>query len=231
MGTIAETEPTSARRFNARAVLAGGATTAALIAAALVVFLSLATYVAFNGLPLGGGETGADDRAVTIATGPPVAGAPESAAAATPAAPAAVAATPAAPTAVGPIVLPRSGGGEAPAGGGGVIAPAAPGEVPLVVDTGAPAATGPQAQRGILGGTVEDLENTTDKVVDLPLSDLTGGLTRPVDEVARQALNGLGGNLLGNPELGNQLQGTVNTLTDGLLGPGGLTDQLLGPSR
>src|SRR3954465_320735 len=45
-------------RFGPRTYLIGAGATAALTAGILVVFLSLATYVAFNGLPFGGGANG-----------------------------------------------------------------------------------------------------------------------------------------------------------------------------
>jgi hypothetical protein len=41
------------RRFDLRAYFAGGAATTGLVAAAVVVFGSLAAYVAFEGLPVG----------------------------------------------------------------------------------------------------------------------------------------------------------------------------------
>src|SRR5215207_4558521 len=64
MNTIATKQPsagTTPRRgknFNLRAFFAGGAATVALIAAGVIVFGSLAAYVAFNGLPVGGGDGG-----------------------------------------------------------------------------------------------------------------------------------------------------------------------------
>lgn len=44
------------RNFNLRAYLAGGGATVALIAGAVLVFASLGAYVAFEGLPVGGGD-------------------------------------------------------------------------------------------------------------------------------------------------------------------------------
>ena len=52
------------RNFNLRAYLAGGGATVALIAAAVLVFASLGAYVAFEGLPVGGGEDGGGQIAV-----------------------------------------------------------------------------------------------------------------------------------------------------------------------
>lgn len=64
MSMEARTKPnTRARNFNLRAFLAGGGATAALVAAAVLVFASLGAYVAFEGLPVGSG----DDEAAQVA--------------------------------------------------------------------------------------------------------------------------------------------------------------------
>ncbi|MGH2800693.1 MAG: hypothetical protein ACRDLO_02640, partial [Solirubrobacterales bacterium] len=89
MSTAAETEPKGRNHFNLRAYLAGGAATSALIAAAILVFGSLAAYVAFNGLPIVGGDDGAGELVVDTSVDTR---APEAAAAAA-AAPGAVAET------------------------------------------------------------------------------------------------------------------------------------------
>ena len=59
MATLTETQPTS-RISHARAYLAGTGATGALIGGSALVLLSLAAFVAFNGLPFGsfGGNSG-----------------------------------------------------------------------------------------------------------------------------------------------------------------------------
>ncbi|MET0823151.1 MAG: hypothetical protein ABWY79_02230, partial [Solirubrobacterales bacterium] len=84
MNTIATTtkQPRGVKNFNLRAMLAGSAASASLIVAGVIVFGSLAAYVAFNALPIGdgGGEAEAERIAVQVdATAD--AGAPASAAA------------------------------------------------------------------------------------------------------------------------------------------------------
>src|SRR3954451_23357472 len=96
-----------------RAYLAGTGATGALIAGAVIVFLSLATYVAFNGIPFGGGgNTG--NQFVSAQTS----GTPAAAATALGAAPGLVAAAPVpgAPIRAGG---PGAGGGGAGGGAGG----------------------------------------------------------------------------------------------------------------
>ena len=112
MNVIADTASRTGRRnFGLRAYLAGGTATSALIAGAAIVFLSLAAYVAFNGLGAGA-DTARKHDAVVIGSG----GAPSAAAAAAAAAgraAGAVAATPAARTAA---VQGRGGSGAGGAG-------------------------------------------------------------------------------------------------------------------
>jgi hypothetical protein len=68
MSSIADTQPRTGRRnFNLRAYVAGTAATAALLGAVVLVFGSLGAYVAFNGLPIGGGtDTGTDTTSVAV---------------------------------------------------------------------------------------------------------------------------------------------------------------------
>jgi hypothetical protein len=68
MSSIADTTPRTGRRnFNLRAYLAGTAATAALIGAVVFAFASLGAYVAFNGLPIGGHDDGAEATNVSVA--------------------------------------------------------------------------------------------------------------------------------------------------------------------
>jgi hypothetical protein len=67
MSSIAQTESRRGRRnFNLRAYLAGTAATAALLGAVVITFASLGAYVAFNGLPIGGGDSAAQPTSVSV---------------------------------------------------------------------------------------------------------------------------------------------------------------------
>jgi hypothetical protein len=226
MSAIAHNPTARAERVNLRAFLAGSGASTALIAAAVVAFLSIATFVAFNGLPFGGGA----ENSGTVEVGSTPAGAPEAAAAAAGAAPSAVAATPAAPTAL------PSPGGEVPGATG-----TPPGGFPIdgsptpTTPPGSAPGAGPGAPRvptpagsGILGGTVGSLEHNAGNLgLNVPLRDLTDPLTGPLDEIVNGTVNTVG-SLLGQPKLGDNLGKTVNGVTGAVLGPGGLTDKLTG---
>jgi hypothetical protein len=223
MSAIAENPArTSSNGVNVRAFLAGGGATTALIAAAVVAFLSVAALVAFNGLPIGGGD--ADAGSVQVGevptTGP---GAPELAADALGGTAGAVAGTPAAATAVDPSLIPGFAGPGGSTGAPGLTAPGG-----SLGGSGTPTAPGTTGS-GALGGAVGGLEDTAGDVgLELPLSDVTGDLTGPVDQTGNDTLNDVGG-AVGNPNLGNDVNGAVNNVTNGLLGPKGVTDQLLNP--
>jgi hypothetical protein len=255
MITVAETQPKTRNQFNLRAYLAGGTATSALIAAAILVFGSLAAYVAFNGLPIAGGSEGAAEQLVDAGTGTTDAPETAAAAAATAAAPGAVAATAAAPTAIplpftpaGPGVTGASdtpvseGTGTAPAttpsvpgtpAGTVPIAPTAPatGTAPATTPSvpGTPADTVPIAPTapatgaapgtttgGPVANAVDNVEETTDHVADLPLGETTEGVTGPVDEAVGGALNEVGG-AVGQPDLGDQVGGAVDDVTGTVL--------------
>jgi hypothetical protein len=213
-GTPAPTR--SAKNFNLRAYVAGGAATVALIAAGVFVFGSLAAYVAFNGLPVGGGGDSGPSVAVQAADGS--IGAPASASGTLDAAAGAVAAAPAARTAVAPApgaTDTASGSGssatQTTAGGGtdtspaptGTTAPDTSGTPPTSSPTPA-SSTSPSAagDSGPAGSAVQQVEDIAGGAgVDLPLTDATDSVTAPVD----QTLEGLG--------LGG---GNLETVTDGL---------------
>jgi hypothetical protein len=222
MSAIAETPSgTASNSVNTRAFLAGGGATTALIAAAVIAFLSVAALVAFNGLPIGGDD--ADAGSVQVGEVPATgANAPELAAAALGDALGAVAATPAASTAVDPTQIPGfAGSGGAPA------VPGAPGTVPG--GSGAPRVPGTGSTGSeVLGGTVGGVDNTAGNLgLDLPLNDATNGLTGPLDQTLNDTLNNVGG-AAGNPNLGNQVGGAVNNVTNGLPEPKAV-DQLVNP--
>ena len=212
--------PKAPRNANLRAYLAGGGATAALVAAAVIVFVGVAAFVAFKGLPFGADDS--PDATVNLAAGVPEA-------AATAAAPGAdaVAADPATPSAaaIAEILaaLPPGGtsavagldttpglDGGGPGGGGGGETPTTPGTV---------------------GNAVGGLEDTAGSAgIDLPLGEVTDPITGPIDKTVNDAVNNVGG-LVGDDQLGDKVTGGVNDVTNGLVGPGGLTDSLLGGKK
>lgn len=224
MTTATIDNPTSPRNPNLRAYLAGGGATAALIAAAVVVFVGVAAFVGFNGMPFGAGDS--SGATVNLA-----AGVPEAAATATASTADTVAADPATPSAgaIAEILASLPPGtasgipGVTPGTPGfGGTGPTIPGVTP-----GTPGAPGTSGAPGALGNTVAGLENAASGLgLNLPLGGLTDGLTGPIDKTVNDAVNGVGG-LLGDNKLGDKVTGTVKGVTDGLLGKGGLTDSLL----
>jgi hypothetical protein len=228
MSTVAQTQQRTRNQFNLRAYLAGGTATSALIAAAILVFGSLAAYVAFNGLPIAGGSEGAAEQVVDAGTGSTDAPETAAAAAATAAAPAAVAATAAAPTAI-PLPPTPAGSGvtgasDTPVTEGTGTAPAAtpsvPGTpadtVPIAPSAPATGAAPGTTTSGPVGDAVDDVGETTDHVADLPLGEATEGVTGPVDEAVGGALNEVGG-AVGQPDLGDQVGDAVDDVTGTVL--------------
>ena len=123
MNTIAgHSQPSSRGRrqeLQPARLLAGGAATPALIAAGVIVFGSLAAYVAFNALPSAtAGATAQADRIAVQVDATADAGAPASAAATLADAAGAVAATPAAASAVAPPPGSAAAAAGTPAGAG-----------------------------------------------------------------------------------------------------------------
>jgi hypothetical protein len=190
--------------------LAGTGATSALVAGALVVFLSVAAFVGFNGLPFGGT---ASQGTVRVGTGQ--AGAPEAAALALAGTPVAVAPAPTAAVAPDGTLVPPAptatdvpGGAVGPPGGGG-----GGGDDPTV-----PPPTTTVPGTGPVGGIVDGVDNTTgDLGLDLGLGDLTDPITRPVDGVLTSTLNGAG-SLLGARRLGDGVSGALGGVTTSLLG-------------
>jgi hypothetical protein len=233
MSTVAQTnmdaKPT---RFSVRAYLAGGTATTALIAGVVVIFASLAAYVAFEGVP-GGGEGPTGDSATLVGTP----GAPEAAAVVVRRASAAVEATAAAPTATAPAqgaTAPPQGAtapsqtstSPTPSSGGGVEQVSAP-------QSESGEATGPapsegSAVDGPIDAAVTGLQDTAaDLGADVPLGNLQN-ITEPVDQTVNNTLNNVGG-ALGDPTLGDQVTGTVNdTVTDTGTATDTVTDTVTG---
>ena len=192
---------------NFRAYLAGTGATGALVAGALVAFLSVAAFVSFKGLPIGG--SGSSSNTVVLSGG----GAPAAAAVAAAPATAAVAATPAAaptgaglaaaggalaPNATTPGIQPQppttgdNGGGLGPGGGGG--AGSGPGTRPPPTQPTTP---------GALSGTVHNVDGAAGRLgIHTNLGGLTDPIVKPVDDAVNQLLNGVGG-AVGNPHLGD----------------------------
>jgi hypothetical protein len=68
----------------------------------------------------------------------------------------------------------------------------------------------------------DGLDNTTGNLgLDLGLGNLTDPLTGPIDQTLNDTLNDVGG-ALGDPALGDKTTKTLNDVTNGLLGKGGL---------
>ena len=177
MSMAAQTESGQAH-LDLRAFLAGSGATVALVAGAVVAFLAVGALLAFDELPFGGGD---DDPAVVEIDG---ARGPERAAAALAGASRAVAESPAAGSAraAGP-------GAQDDSGDGGVL-----GATPDLQGSPVPSAvgTGPGGTQGTLGDTIEGAEGGAGNAgVDLPLSEVTGDATRPLDDAIAGLSRGL----------------------------------------
>jgi hypothetical protein len=219
MSVLAHSARKSRRGFDVRAFVAGGAATAALIAGVVLVFGSLAAYVAFNGSPLGGAAAPGSSQ-VVVETG---ARAPALAAAALSDASGAVAREPAATTAVAPApgATATDGSGESSsataANEGGLGGPtgsdALPGPGSTVPTTSSPdseqalsptSPTSPNTASGPVGNAVQGVEDTT----GLNLGESTDPVTNPVDQVLGEIGTGVQG-----------LEDTLDDTTGGLLNP------------
>ena len=201
---------TKPRIGNLRTYLAGTGATGALIAGALVAFLTVGALVAFNGFPLGGDDA---DGSVSLAD-QPGGQAPESAAAALGATPGAVAATPAGGTVLAAILPGGIGiGPGGPIGGTGPGGGTGGGDNPDITD--------PTPGGGAVSGLVEDVDETTGGLGLPPVGGATSGVTDQVDQALNDTLNNVG-DAVGQPNLGNDVNDTVNGVTGGLLGNDGL---------
>jgi len=211
---------TKPRIGNLREYVAGTGATGALIAGAVIAFLSVGALVAFDGLPLGGDDA---DGSLSL-TDQAGSEAPEAAAIALGATPDAVAATPAGGTVVAAI-LPggvRVGPGFVPGAGSGTGTGTGGGENPTT-----PTTPGSGGSTGAVSGLVDDVDETTSGLGLPSLGDTTRPLTDEVDQALNDTLNNVGG-AVGQPNLGNDVSDTLRGLTDGLIGREGLTEQLLG---
>jgi hypothetical protein len=227
MTTLSETQTQAPRFTHLRAYLAGTGATGALVAGAVIVFLSLATFVAFKGIPFGGSGDNSGNSYLGVEAG----GTPAAAAAALGAAPGAVAAVPVPGAPIGAGLTGAGGAGGAGgfnAGGSigsgdggsggtlpgdGTIPPGEdPGGVPCCDPTPAPSP-------GIVGNTVDQVDNTAG-------TDLSGGPVGDVAGTVDDTVTGTGndvGGAVGQPGLGDKVTGTVNDTVNDVVGglPGG----------
>jgi hypothetical protein len=219
MTSIAETKPSAglsapdrapSQNFNLRAFLAGAGATTALIAGAIVVFASLATYVAFEGLPIGSGNENASQLTIgasDVTVSPRAARVLGGAAGA-------VAATAAAPTATAPGAAGTAQGGGSGLGGGPgatpVDLPPSTAPTPTGPVTTAPTPTPETGSSGPISSAVDNIDNATGLGLG-PAAD-------PVTGVADDAVNGVGG-ALESSQLGQGATDAVDGVTvGGLLG-------------
>jgi hypothetical protein len=203
--------------FNFRGYLAGTGASGSLLVAALVAFVAVTAFVAFDAVPFGSGESGADTVALQESDGTASVAA-AAAASAVGGTPGAVAAAPvvAAPGGAGGTLLagaPGSGATTVP--GGGTGDPNDPGDTgdptgsvpgPVAV----PCADGTAPPCGPLNEAVAGVDGAIEGVTGV--NPNLGGATRPatgaVDDVVQGATGGAGG----------RAEGAVGQTVGGLLG-------------
>ena len=210
------TPPVSSPRFaHLRAYLVGVGVTASLTAGALVVFLSLATFLAFNALPFGGSSDDAGAAYLDSSTS----AAPTAAGAALGAARGAVAKDPAPGY--------HRASAAAASGGTGSGGGDASGKVPFASDPSEPGVsisagdiTPPAVVIPLLpstSGPVTDVVQGVDNAAGTDLSGSTGGVTGAADGGVSGAVN-RAGRATGRAGLGRQAGGAVSGATDSALG-------------
>lgn len=196
-----------------RAYLAGTGATGALIAGAVIVFLSAAAFVAFNGFSFpASSEQSSASVAVAARQTQEIAAAPRAAAASVAPGAAAVAATPTptlAATSARVITTATDGTPITPIVTRGPLPPPIPG------DGDEPPA--PPTDDGPITGITDTVDHTTGPLGLPAVGPLTDPLTSQVDQTATTTLNRVGG-LVGNSELGDQTVDNVSRLTHRLLG-------------
>jgi hypothetical protein len=238
MTTLAHTEPARASHLRAHlgTYLIGVGATAAMIAGVVVAFLSIAAFVAFNGLPFGGSS--ADSGAAYLAPG--VGAVPRSAAVPLGAARAAVAedpvrrsraessATTANAASARGVGGGRSGSGAAGGGpSGGDDATVTPPDVPPAPDVSVPPLPDVPSVPPPSSGPVTNVVDDVDGVAGTDLGGATGGATEAVDGAVTGTVNNVGG-AVGQPQLGDQVGGAVSGVTDQVLGGEGSDGGLVG---
>jgi hypothetical protein len=205
---IPSAEKRAPKNVNARTFATGSGVTAALIAAAVLAFASVAAYVAFEGMPFGSDD--GSESTVSLNSGAPQAAALAAASTAD-----AVAADPATPTAaaLAEIVAALPPGSATDSGGNGS---GSPGTDPIAgggTDTG-PGPGTPEAP-GAVQGTVGSVDDAAGGLgVDAPISEVTDPITKQVDDAVGGTLNNVG-NAVGGGNLGDKVNGTVGGLLGG----------------
>ena len=188
----------TARSLQLRTYLTGIGATAALIAGALLAFLSLASFLAFKGLPSG---TSSGTAGTAYLDSVASSGAPTAAGAALGAAQAAVARNP----------VPRFRGGGARASGGGSHglggAPVTPPSAPVILPPGA--VPGPSSSTGPVESGVSYLNQATSS----PGVTVPSGPASTADGASRSTLNSA------QPGLGGQVSNSGSSLVNGLPQP------------
>ena len=192
------TSTTLPRIGDVRAYLAGTGATGALIAGAVIAFLTVGALVAFDDALLGGDDATGSAALADLPGGT----APETAAAALAATPGGVAGRPAGGVVLAAAVPGGEGAAGSPPGSdtAGSAGPAGPG-------TGGPTPT----DNGPLSGAVQSVDDTTGPIGVPPVSPATGPITDQVDDSVRDTLNQVGGNT-GNPHLGDDVSDGLNGL-------------------
>jgi hypothetical protein len=189
----------------------GTGVSTALIAAAVLAFVSVAAFVAFDGMPF----SSADSPESTVS----LSGAPQAAALTASSTAQSVAADPETPsaTALGEIAaaLPSTqaatGSGPGPGGvsgvetGGGSTGPGGGG-------SGGGGGTGGTTEPGPLQGTVGAVDDTAGGLgLDLSLSETTDGIIKGLDDTVGGTLNNVG-NGIGAGNLGDKVNNAVGEL-------------------
>jgi hypothetical protein len=210
-------------RAHLPAYLVGIGATAALTAGAFVIFLSLAAFVTFNGLPFAGSSDDAGAAYLDSTSAAPAAAATAlgagPGAVAKSAAPGSNATSPAARSAAAAAA--GSGGAGDPSGtGSSGKAPAGPGVSTSPGDVAAPPIAVPLPSTS---GPVTDVVQGVDSAAGTNLSGPAGGAAGTADGAANQA-----GGAAGRAGLGGPAGGAVRGVTDRALGGGGLAGSLLG---
>lgn len=177
-----------------RSYLAGTGASGSLLLAALVAFVSVTAFVAFEGVPIGSGDDGADTVSIdgpdsAAATAVAAAG-PPAAVAATPAAPGlAAAGAPGAPGALGPGAAVGAPG--APAAG----VPGAPGGGSATATDVPPVGPAPTPATNPVDDAVAGVDQTVQGATGV--NPNLGGATKPVTGAVDDVLQGATGNDLG----------------------------------
>ncbi len=203
-------------RAHLPAYVVGIGATAALTAGALIVFLSLAAFVAFNGIPFGGSSDDAGAAYLDPSVAP---GAAATALGAGPGAVARKAASDGTGQAARSAAAAAAGSGGSGSGGGpsGTSSsgqgPTGPGVSTSPGDVTSPPINVPPLPS--TSGSVADAVQGVDNAAGTNLSGATGGATGAADGAANQA-----GGAPGRSGLGGQAGGAVRGAADRVLGSG-----------